>query len=228
MGHNLVGGRMERLILDTNIYGLLFTDSAFHELHVLIEKHKEEIRVYGFSIIRKELKQAPKRVIEGVNVRASLLRAYSSFVKKEYPFEEKFQKIAEDYFGEYTHLRGKYSYQELLPDFLIVACASVHQIPIVVSEDNHTLASELAQQAYEMVNRKRGLSLPEFVRYEQFKQKLLHLGRLSNPLIDSSHKLWILLCSFNIFPRISFSSLYGVYFPSHNAFKEQLLYKDYG
>ncbi len=79
----------------------------------------------------------------------------------------------------------------LVSDFLIVACASVKEIPVVVSEDNHTLASELAIKAYILVNQHRNVPKPQFIRY---KESLLRRG--SDPLINSSQKFGIFLSFF--------------------------------
>ena len=72
---------MKRLLLDTNIYGLLFADVDFHLIHSRLEQNKDELMIYGFDVIRKELKQAPKKVIKKVNIQASK-KAYQEVNKK--------------------------------------------------------------------------------------------------------------------------------------------------
>ena len=206
---------MKRLLLDTNIYGLLFTDADFHNLHTLLGSKKEELMIYGYDVIRKELKNAPSKIIEKVNVRASLLRAYFSFTSKEYVLEETYLEIAEDYYQQYLIAGGSLSKEKLWNDFLIVACASVKEINIVVSEDNATLASEIAKIAYKSVNFKRKIRIPDFIGYEKFKS-LLRGTSLSNPIINSSNKFGILLGFFNVLPFV---------FVFHLSLKENLIYK---
>jgi len=194
---------MNRLLLDTNIYGLLMADKDFHLLHTKIENIKEDLKIYGFSIIRSELKQAPKETIQGVNIRASLLRAYSSFIVKEYELQDDLKGIAEDYHKTYLEFGGSLPKDKLFNDFLIVACSSVKDISVVVSEDNATLASEIAKKAYRAVNKKRNIAFPNFTGYEDFKKIVLGAS-LPDPIIKNSNKLGILLGFFNIFPGIYF------------------------
>lgn len=207
---------MKRLLLDTNIYGILFADKDFHLLHELLEDEKGKLRIYGFDIVRKELKEAPRKDISGVNVRAALLRAYSAFTVKEYPLEEEFKTLAEQYYQQYLSLGGGYTREKLFADFLIVACASVKEINIVVSEDNATLASELALKAYAQVSQEKGLYLPQFIRYEQFKKEVLS-GKPSDPFVDNSNKFGILLGFLNIFP--------GVFLGFHEVIERKYIYK---
>lgn len=162
---------MKRLLLDTNIYGLLFADPNFHHLHEKVQ-HIPALRIYGYDIIRKELKAAPRRVIRGVNIRASLLRAYSAFVVKEYATDGRLSTISASYHTAYRQQGGLASFRSLENDFLIVACAAVHGIDIVVSEDNATMLNELALRSYASVNRKLGIRTPSFIGYENFKRAI--------------------------------------------------------
>ena len=172
---------MKRLMLDTNIFGLLFADLDFHKLHHIIEEKKEVMKIYGLNLIRLELKGAPRRVIAGVNVQASL--------------------------------GGGFTKEKLWNDFLIVACASVRDINIVVSEDNATMLNKIARNSYQKVNGSLGLRLPEFIGYKKFKNELLRTS-LTDPFIDSSNKFGVFLCSLNISPLIF-----------HSWLKESLIYK---
>jgi len=214
---------MRRLLLDTNIYGLLMADKNFHILHSGLEEKKEGLRIYGFDVIRKELKQAPRITIKGVNIQASLLRAYSSFTVKEYTLEKEFEKIADDYYEHYGRLGGSSPKKKLFNDFLIIACASVKNISIVVSEDNATMLNEIALKAYETVNKNRGIGFPEFIGYENFREMILRTG-FSDPLIDNSNKLRVFLSFFNIFPRINFILDSFIF---HRRLKENLIYKSF-
>ena len=213
---------MNRQLLDTNIYGLLVVDKDFHLLHSKLEelKQSKELLVYGFDVIKKELKAAPRKKIAGINPQATLLRAYSSFTFREYAIEYDFQKIAEEYYSAYVKLGGGLPKSELINDFLIVACASRKCINIVVSEDNATMLSELSRKAYLKVNQQMNISLPAFTGYEKFKKYLLGAG-LPNPIIDNSNKLGIFLSIFNIFPLIHFG------FFVHKLMKEKHIYKHF-
>jgi len=161
---------MDRVLFDANIYGLLITDRDFHKLHSVIEQ--QDVKIYGLDIIRKELKAAPSKLIGGVNTRASLLRAYTSFVCKEYETEKSFVDLADKYYTEYHKNGGIHPEEKLHNDFVIVACASMKEIPIVVSEDNATMASELAQAAYKEINNQLSIKVPTFIKFNEFKIKV--------------------------------------------------------
>jgi len=208
---------MKRLMLDTNIFGLLVSDKDFHRMHSILENNKEELKIYGLNLIRQELKGAPRIVIAGINIQASLLRAYSSFTSNEYIIDERLKTIAEEYFKTYLNLGGGFTKEKLWNDFLIVACASVKDINIVVSEDNATMLNEIAKKSYELINKKEGLKLPGFIGYKLFKKEILGTS-LPDPLINSSNKLGIFLGFFNVLPFI---------FSFHISLKESLIYKSF-
>ena len=140
-------------------------------MHSLIE-HSKKIYICSLNIIRKELKEAPKEKIAGVNIRASLLRIYDTFVQKEYIVDAKINKIAESYYIAYRALGGSITKSRIFNDFLIIACATKYQIDIVVSEDNRTMFGELASRAYLAVNKAEQLKQPNFIGYEDFKNAL--------------------------------------------------------
>ncbi|MBI2661858.1 hypothetical protein HYX11_00170 [Candidatus Woesearchaeota archaeon] len=210
---------MKRLLLDTNIYGLLTVDSDLHLLHSLIEQKRGEFRIYGFSVVRKELKKVPKKVVGGVNVQASLLRAYSYFIVKEYDIEGMFERIAEEYYKNYVFFGGNLLKEEIYNDLLIVACASVKNVDIVVSEDNGTMWNEVFRKAYENVNLKFNVGNPSFIRYKQFKE-LLRGTTFTDPFINSANKFGIFLSLFYICKII-----FG--FSFHIFIKERLIYKSF-
>ena len=108
--------------------------------------------------------------------------------------------------------------EDIYNDLLIVACASIKNITVVVSEDNATLANEWFKKAYGIVNKKRGILLPRFIKYKEFKTLLGGTG-FSDPLIDSSNKLGILLSFLYIFK--------GVFLLFHTLSLEKLIYKDF-
>lgn len=55
-------------------------------------------------------------------------------------------------------------------NFLIVACASINELDIVVSEDNKTMLSEYAIRTYDTVNSLRSHRTPKFIHYEDFRR----------------------------------------------------------
>lgn len=163
---------MKRVLLDTSVYGLLAKDKAF--IQRVAKFIPSEIVVYGISVIRQELRDTPRTIVlEGQNLRMTLLQLYDSFVKKE-NHDLKINKfvidLAEEYFTEYKRTKGPFSQQELRSDFLIIASATLYQLDVVVSGDVRTMLSEKALQSYKRVNKTLGFRDPEFIRYEQFKK----------------------------------------------------------
>ena len=57
-------------------------------------------------------------------------------------------------------------------DFQIVACATIHQLDILVTQDRRTMISEDARRAYEIANRKNKLETPAFLSVEIFNKLL--------------------------------------------------------
>lgn len=72
---------MKRLILDTNIYGRIIERKE----RELVEKaltDKSDIVIYGFDVVRKELRNVSKNVrYGGVRVRLALLSLYDNIAK---------------------------------------------------------------------------------------------------------------------------------------------------
>ena len=70
---------MRRIILDTNIYGLIVEDPNRDIVRYGIEKKKVVI-VYNLPLIRKELRDTPRYIrFEGENLRNYLLIIYDQF-----------------------------------------------------------------------------------------------------------------------------------------------------
>ena len=158
---------MKRIMLDTNIYGLIVVDTESKLIRVGLKS--SGIIIYGNSVIRKELRATPKAHIDGINLRLDLLRLYDELVKKELTVKE---QIAEAYAQAYAELGGSVSLAKLKNDFLIVASASEHNLDIVASEDNSTMLNELAMKAYRIINASLRLGLPRFIGYEEFKRQI--------------------------------------------------------
>jgi hypothetical protein len=168
----MVKMNVKNLLLDTNIYGLLISDKDLHKIHQIIE-NSDNVHIYGFDIIRRELKAAPSIRVAGLNIRAALLRSYASLITKEYSTSQLMCELAESYDTIYRELGGRIPKKNLQNDFLIVACASVKCVPLVVSEDNATMLNEIARKAYSIANKSARLSNPSFISYKEFKCLIL-------------------------------------------------------
>lgn len=162
---------MKRIILDTNIYGLIAVDSEREKIRNSIAS--AAILVYGSPIIRKELRNTKKEIVDGINLRNVLLNLYHQITKdRELDIKDKETKISDSYFSAYRQLGGITSKSKMSNDFLIVASASVHNLEIVVSEDNATMLNEIARKAYSLVNAALKIKMPRFIVYEEFKKEI--------------------------------------------------------
>lgn len=158
---------MKRLLLDTNIYGLIVVDPERRTIHAAIHSNKE-LCLYGFAVVRKELRST-KRIVVDMNLRMDLLRLYDNLVTKSYELNSEMETLAEQYYGLYQDLGGTFPKSEMMNDFLIIACASLKNLDVIVSHDTKTMFHELAIKAYTSVNKINNLKLPEFISYEKFK-----------------------------------------------------------
>lgn len=164
----IVNAKNLRVLLDTNIFGFIAEMDDVDDL--LLKIASSGTIVCGSEIVRKELRNIPTSQYSGVgqNLRVVCLRIYDTLVKgkRNYSVTRFVEELAAEYYSLYT---GKFSWKELENDFIIVATASIHQVPIVCSEDNKTMLSEDAVSAYEKVNNTFELSVPKFVSFEDFK-----------------------------------------------------------
>lgn len=158
-----------RVMLDTNVYSTLFEQGRTDEYRESALQSK--VAYYGFSVIRKELRAIPKEIrVENQNFRSMLLDYYDMLVgSHEYGIDKQIEKVAYGYAHEYS---GGISIKKMWNDFLIVACASTHGLDIIVSNDQHSMNSALAQEAYVNVNRSAGLSRPQFKTIHSFEKIL--------------------------------------------------------
>jgi len=168
---------MKRLIIDTSSYEEMLISLSPPELVILSKRHPYAVE--GFVVIRKELRDVPrKRMLhlrsgEQAKMRLSLLSLYDYLTGgRSYPLDEKMAITAEEYFAEYSSARGTKNWEEMESDFEIVACASHKQVDIVVSEDAKTMLSELAMDAYRKVNEKLNLETPRFISVVELSKKL--------------------------------------------------------
>lgn len=174
------GWVMKKLLLDSCIYGELAVDKELDHLQEKFEQ-VEGIIVYGFSLIRKELRATSKEKRHfGKNLRVAMLSLYDRFVKDKTLMvdEEKVSGIAQKYYDAYRQLGGGHGKAELWNDYLVVACASLKGMDIVASNDHATMLSENSLRAYALVNQALQLKNPKFIDYQHFKVFLLRNGDL--------------------------------------------------
>jgi len=160
----------KKILLDTNVYGRIVLDEERELVHNKIHS-SSDILIFGFVIVRKELR-ATERMIVNINLKADLLRVYDDLVKKTYSLESKMEKLAEEYYEAYSKFGGTTPKSKLINDLLIVACASVKDLNVVVSDDARTMFGELAVKAYQFVNKLKKYPLPGFLSYGEFKDVL--------------------------------------------------------
>lgn len=163
---------MKRILLDTNIYGQLVEDDILLlELSNLVP---DIFVIYGMPLIRKELRQiSTKVIVEGKSKRNMVLIAYDSFVRKDnhtLHVNEFVLLLAHKYFEEYKKRGGTFSHDEMFSDFTIVACASLHNLDVVISDDKRTMLSDKAKEAYKTINEEKQFRTPQFYMYGQFKE----------------------------------------------------------
>ena len=162
---------MKRVILDTNIYGLIVEKEHVEEVKEL-SRIRRDIVIYGFDIIRHELRNVSKNTFfRGHKLRVILLNLYDRMVKNHALQKTRLvENLASDYYSTYIKLFGYMPKERMFNDFLIVACASINELDIVVSEDNKTMLSEYAIKTYDTVNSLRTHKTPKFIRYEEFRR----------------------------------------------------------
>ncbi len=161
-------------MLDTSVYGKLIEEPAVADM--LVKKIPDEFVVYGGEVIRKELRETPKRKrLEGRNKRILLLALYSAIIRKDHhelTSNKLVETLAADYYAEYRRSGGSISGERLRNDFLIIAMSTIHQLDIVVSDDEDTMLSDNAVRAYSRTNKAYGLRNPAFKTYRKLKSEL--------------------------------------------------------
>lgn len=167
---------MKRVLPDTNFYELMLKYLEVDKIRKI--KESGTIVFYGIDIIRKELRATPKTKVELIRngflkLRHALLLIYDLLVSKhQYKIDSKINQIADDYYIAYKVLKGKATKEEIINDFKVVACASTHNIDILVSDDNKTMLSAESKKAYVSVNEINKLRTPNFIGFEEFKKLL--------------------------------------------------------
>ncbi|MEK6970339.1 MAG: hypothetical protein AABW68_01435 [archaeon] len=117
-------------------------------------------------LIRDELRDIPSdKRIGGKNLRQVLLQTYDSLVdKRSYPVGSEIEVLAHEYLSAY---HGGVPRNKILPDFIIVATATVHRLDIIVSEDDWTMKSNPARSAYEKINKEKMYPTPRFLKLKE-------------------------------------------------------------
>lgn len=152
-----------RAMLDTNTYEILYKKDLQQILN-LIESNC--LIVYGCKVIRNELRNIPKTLsIEGKSYRQIMLAIYDKLTKNhDYPVESLAETLAHEYWKAY---KGGVPKRKIFPDFLIVAISTIHRLDIIVSEDEKTMKSRPAINAYTQVNSQKELQTPRFIKIEE-------------------------------------------------------------
>jgi len=164
---------MKRVIFDTNVYGKLITEPDFSYLKNCIISDKN-LAVYGYLLIRKELRDIPKQPLRSKQTRILLLGLYDDITKgKMLRHSQEIVQLAESYCMSYKRKGGIYGWKtNIKVDFMLVACAALHGLDVVISDDTKTLGSCQALKAYSEVNRERKIRTPSFLTYTEFSEKL--------------------------------------------------------
>ncbi|MFH1696598.1 MAG: hypothetical protein ABH854_01675 [Candidatus Diapherotrites archaeon] len=152
-----------RAMLDTNTYEVLF---SMDPLPIARLVRAGRLIVYGCKAIRDELRGIPPSVkVGGRSYRNMLLSLYDEFTRNHsYPVESLAETLAEEYGQAY---KGGVSKRKMMPDFLIVAIATIHRLDIIVSEDEKTMKSGPAMRAYAQVNKRKSLETPRFIKVRE-------------------------------------------------------------
>ncbi len=165
---------MKRVMLDTNIYGKIVENRDEMVVRKAFEQLKKPLIVYGFKVVRAELRETSKEVkLYEIKLRTALLSIYDFVVKNhELAITSKINGTAEDYYLTYRKIGGIKSKDEILNDFKIIACAAINNLDIVYSEDNKTMLSDAALTTYSIVNGIKKIRTPKFVNYEEFIKEI--------------------------------------------------------
>jgi hypothetical protein len=165
---------MLRVIFDTNIYGKLIEERDFEQITTKI-KEDNSFKVYGFQVIRKELRNTPKTSKLGkFSKRNLLLNLYDGITGGRYLKDSlQIHRLAMKFYNAYREFGGikNWNKSNIDVDFTIVACASFYELNIVVSDDNKTMNSKSALKAYKHICVKEGHWQPNLWEYSDLKMR---------------------------------------------------------
>lgn len=158
--------------MDTNIFGHLIKEPNIEKITDQIVNDKEFV-VYGFGMIRKELRDTPKEAALGrLKTRNLLLNVYDRLTGGKYLKDSlKIHKLAMKFYNSYREFGGNKNWQKsnIDVDFTIVACASFYKLDLVISDDQKTLMSKPARKAYKHICVKEAMWKPNFWKYSDLK-----------------------------------------------------------
>ncbi|MBU2639613.1 MAG: hypothetical protein KKG75_02795 [Nanoarchaeota archaeon] len=171
-------------ILDTNVYGELLIEKNSEKIIENIRKDNK-IYVYGLDIIERELEDTPIEVkYKNRILKKLVINIYELIIKEELKLIPLAKHLASEYYKKFDELRKsgkyykileskikKYTEEDLIIDFQIIAIASLKNIDIVVSTDKRTILSEIAENTYNNINKLNDLRTPELVKYSEFKKR---------------------------------------------------------
>lgn len=165
---------MLRVIFDTNIYGKLVEEEKVEEISNNVKEDHNFI-VYGFKLIRKELRDTPKSSKLGrLSKRNLLLSLYDNLTQGRYLQDSiQIHNLALKFYNTYKQFGGIKNWDKtnINVDFTLVACASFYKLDIVISDDQKTLLSKPALKAYKHVCVREGVFCPNFWKYSDLKMR---------------------------------------------------------
>ncbi|MDP7324202.1 MAG: hypothetical protein QF632_05580 [Candidatus Woesearchaeota archaeon] len=161
---------MLRVIFDTNIYGELVEEP---NLTIYEEKLKSKYIIYNFFPIRKELRKISVSSIRGRKTRIAVLELLDRLSKNhEIEHSEKIEKISKKYYQVYVNKGGITPWRFIKIGFEIIACASIHNLDVVFSNDRKTMFSLKAIKSYEEINNNFQLKTPKLLIYEDLMNQI--------------------------------------------------------
>ena len=166
---------MKRILLDTSVYGELIEDlDVVDKIAKLIP---QKYIIYGTKLIRNELRAVSRKEKIGKESKRKLvLYIYDLLIKKDkhdLKITDLVEIISNKYYVEYNRLKGGYGYRSIINDFKIIACASLHNLDIVISRDMKSMLGEKAIKSYETINKSYQIRTPEFITYKKFREAYL-------------------------------------------------------
>lgn len=162
---------MKRVILDTNVYGELAIDPKLSTMKLALTGAKNFV-FYGIDIIRKELRETSKtEKFAGRNLRIILLSMYDDVTRERVlKVTSEVTELANDFYKAYKELGGLKPESEMRKDFLIVSAAVMHNLDVVVSNDERTMLTENAIKAYRLIAAVKKKKLPNLILYDEFRR----------------------------------------------------------
>lgn len=148
-------------LLDSNIYGKIVEEKE--KGFALADKIKADpnFLIHNFKLIRNELRKAPK-----------ILPVYDKLVTNKAINETReIKNLADLYFKQYKENKGVQSRKNILNDFKIVACATILNCDLVVSNDKRTMMNPTAINAYKYVNIRINKRTPTFYTYKDIEKR---------------------------------------------------------